>query len=131
MTKGRKSVPERRWAGAVAIAAAVAGLLGCSGRERSTSSAVVVAGDVPIAYVKRATAMRMNPTNGAPSAPGGDLIIREKSSPSAPEHNVTATLHASGEGDASDPEVSYDGKKIVFAMRCPASQPGHDRRHRR
>jgi hypothetical protein len=28
--------------------------------------------------------VRMNPTNGAPSAPGGDLMLREKSSPSAP-----------------------------------------------
>ena len=120
MTKGRKSVPERRWAGAVAIAAAVAGLLGCSGGERSTSSAVVVAGDVPIAYVKRAASVRMNPTNGAPTAPGGDLIIREKSSPSAPEHNVTARF-TQGAGDVSDPEVSYDGRKIVFAMRCPTA----------
>jgi hypothetical protein len=64
--------------------------------------------------------MSANPTNGAPSAPGGDLIIREKSSPSAPEINVTAS-YTQGQGDVSDPEVSYDGKKIVFAMRCPTS----------
>jgi Hydrazine synthase alpha subunit middle domain len=71
-----------------------------------------------VAYVKRASSLDINPTDGAPSAPGGDLLLRDKSSASADEHNVTAkfTLNA---GDVSDPEVSYDGKKIVFALRCP------------
>ena len=77
-------------------------------------------GDVAIAYAKRSTAINMNPTDGAPTAPGGDLIIREKSSPSASEINVTADI-TQGNGDVSDPEVSYDGRKIVFAMRCPTS----------
>lgn len=99
-------------------------LAGCGGGKSdsssATDSAVTVNGDVPVAYVMRANTMRMNPTNGAPSAPGGDLYIREKSSPSAPEHNITAQF-TQGKGDASDPEVSYDGKKIVFAMRCPTS----------
>ncbi|MGE4051539.1 MAG: hypothetical protein AB7F38_10745, partial [Piscinibacter sp.] len=44
-----------------------------------------------------------------------------------PEHNLTArfTRDAQGvpNGDASDPEVSYDGTKIVFTMRCPATNP--------
>ena len=42
-------------------------------------------------------------------------MLREKSSPSAPEHNLTAAI-TQGQGDASDPEVSYDGKKVVFAL---------------
>ena len=54
--------------------------------------------------------------------------------PSALEHNVTAAF-TQGNGDASDPEVSYDGKKIVFSMRCPTTQHVDDRRpaglHRR
>jgi len=105
----------------LSLALAVAGvvLAGCKG-SATDSATVAVAGDVPIAYVKRATSIRMNPTNGAPSAAGGDLMIREKSSPSAPEHNITASI-TQGNGDASDPEVSYDGKKIVFALRCPTS----------
>jgi len=103
----------------VAVALAVAfGLAGCS--SKNSDSAVAVAGDVPIAYAKRSTAMSINPTNGAPFAAGGDLMIREKSSPSAREFNVTAPI-TQGNGDVSDPEVSYDGKKIVFAMRCPTS----------
>lgn len=61
---------------------------------------------MPAAYVKRSTELRLNPTHGAPCAAGGDLMLREKSSPSAPEYNLTAAI-THGEGDASDPEVSY------------------------
>lgn len=92
-------------------------LAGCTSKNTDN---VTVSGDVAVAYVKRANTIGMNPTDGANTAPGGDLIIREKSSPSAPEHNVTASI-TQGQGDVSDPEVSYDGKKIVFALRCPTS----------
>jgi len=98
-------------------------LAGCNGGGSSSeraAAAVTVNGEVPIVYVQRSTAVRMNPTNGAPFAPGGDLMLREKSSPSAPEHNLTASI-TQGQGDASDPEVSYDGKRVVFALRCPSS----------
>ncbi len=101
-----------------ATAVACAALAGCSGG--GSDSTVTVQGDVPLAYVKRSTAMSMNPTDGTPSAPGGDLMLREKSSPSAIERNITASI-TQGVGDASDPEVSYDGKKIVFALTCPTA----------
>ena len=101
-----------------AIAAALV-VAGC-GSGSSSDNTVIVNGDVPLAYAKRAVTLNMNPTDGTPSAPGGDLIIREKSSASAREINVTAAI-TQGNGDVSDPEVSYDGKKIVFAMRCPTS----------
>lgn len=102
-----------------ATLALVVTLYGC-GQSGSTSeaAAVVVSGDVPIAYAMRSNTINANPTNGAPTAPGGDLMIREKSSPSAVEHNITAQF-TQGKGDASNPDVSYDGKKIVFSMRCP------------
>lgn len=103
---------------AVMTAVVAAAIAGCSGG--GSDSTVAVQGDVPLAYVKRSTAMEMNPTDGTSGAPGGDLMLREKSSPSAPEYNLT-TKFTQGVGDASDPEVSYDGKKIVFAMRCPTS----------
>ncbi len=92
------------------------GLAGCG----KGSDSVTVEGDVPLAYVKRSTALAQNPTDGMPSAPGGDLMVREKSSPSAPEYNVTARF-TQDVGDVSDPEASYDGKKIVFAMKCPTT----------
>ena len=108
-----------KWTAALVLAAAL-GIAGCSGSSTDSESTLTVAGDAPIAYAKRSTALNMNPTNGAPFAAGGDLMIRENSSPSAPEVNVTAAI-TQGKGDVSDPEVSYDGKKIVFAMRCPTS----------
>ena len=94
-----------------------AALAGCSGSGDSDDT-VAVNGDVAIAYAQRVNTLSMNPTDGATFAAGGDLIIREKSSPSAPEHNVTRA-YTRGHGDVSDPEVSYDGKKVVFAMNCP------------
>jgi hypothetical protein len=104
------------WASTLLLGA----LAGCgSGSSSGDSATVTVAGDVPIAYAQRANTMSINPTNGGPSAPGGDLMIREKSSASALEHNMTAQF-TQGRGDVQSPEVSYDGKKIVFAMRCPA-----------
>ena len=75
---------------------------------------------MPLVYVKRADTLNLNPTDGAPFAAGGDLMLREKSSPSAPEHNLTQQF-TQGKGDVSGPEVSYDAKKVVFAMRCPSS----------
>jgi len=107
-----------RLAAALALAAVV-GLAGCSSGD-SSESTLTVAGDVAIAYAKRSTSLNVNPTNGAPFAAGGDLMVREKSSPSAREFNVTAAI-TQGKGDVSDPEVSYDGRKIVFALRCPTS----------
>ena len=104
-------------AGASAVAALAAG---CGSGSSSGDSTVTVNGDVPIAYAKRVNTITQNPTNGGPSAPGGDLMIREKSSASAIEHNITARF-TQGNGDAASPEVSYDGKKIVFSMRCPAA----------
>lgn len=95
-------------------------LAGCSGGSTSAGNTVTVQGDVPIVYAMRVNTIGANPTNGAPTAPGGDIIIREKSSASAIEHNITAQF-TQGQGDASGPEASYDGKKIVFAMRCPTA----------
>ncbi len=101
-------------------AAALAVLAACNGGSTSSGDTVTVNGDIPIAYVKRSTAVTINPTDGTNSAPGGDLMVRALSSASATETNLTARF-TQGNGDASDPEVSYDGKKIVFAMKCPAS----------
>jgi mono/diheme cytochrome c family protein len=108
---------------ALATSAALgAAMTGCGNGSSGSdsSSTVTVNGDVPIAYAMRVNTIGANPTNGAPTAPGGDLMIREKSSASAVEHNITAQ-YTQGKGDASSPDISYDGKKIIFSMRCPAS----------
>ena len=101
---------------ATTVAAALAGCQGSTEGEGSASAQ----GDVPIVYARRANSLNLAPLHGTPFAAGGDLILREKSSPSAPEHNLTAAI-TQGQGDASDPEVSYDGRKLVFALRCPTS----------
>lgn len=96
------------------------GLAACSGSGGADGDDVTVEGDVPIAYVMRSSSVTLDPTNGSPFAPGGDLMLRERSSPSAREINLTRRF-TQGQGDVSDPEVSYDGRKIVFSMRCPRS----------
>jgi Hydrazine synthase alpha subunit middle domain/WD40-like Beta Propeller Repeat len=97
-----------------AVVGMVAGLVACS----KGSESVTVAGDVDIAYVKRPVSALGNPTDAVVTGQGGDLYIREKSSPSAPETNVTGS-YTQGQGDVSDPEVSYDGTKLLFSMRGP------------
>ena len=94
----------------------LAALSGCS------SDSATVEGDVSIAYVKRPTTSLGNPTDAIMFTAGGDLYIREKSSPSAAEINITGS-QTNGQGDVSDPEVSYDGKKLLFTMRR-AADPG-------
>lgn len=102
--------------GIVLTTASLIILTGCG--SGGDSDSVTVEGDVPIAYVKRPVATLGNPTDSVMFSAGGDLYLREKSSPSAPEINVTSA-YTQGRGDVSDPEVSYDGKKIIFSMRCP------------
>jgi hypothetical protein len=107
--------------GALGVAGVVlaAVLAGCQGSTDGEGSATAQ-GDVPLVYAKRVNTLNLAPLHGTPFAAGGDLMLREKSSPSAPEHNLTAAI-TQGHGDASDPEVSYDGQKVVFSLRCPTS----------
>jgi hypothetical protein len=55
---------------------------------------------------------------------GADLFYRELASPSAPERNVSG-VYTGGLGDVKDVEVSYDGTRLLFAMRAPEI-PGAD-----
>jgi hypothetical protein len=96
------------------------GLAACGGSEETTSSAVVVEGDFPIVFAKRQVSAVGNPTDGANFAAGGDLIMKDLSSPSAPLVNLTSA-YTQGEGDVSDPEVSYDGERVLFSMRGPGN----------
>lgn len=103
-------VPAFRFLSIVLI---VTGLAACNG---TSTDSVAVEGDVAVAYVKRPVATLGNPTDAITFTRGGDLFIREMSSPSAPEINITAS-HTQGQGDVSDPEVSYDASKLLFSMR--------------
>lgn len=92
-----------------------------TGGQNSAASA----DDVPVAYVKRPLDPQAtmnspvgNPTDSVTFHAGGDLYVREISSASAVETNITSS-YTQGRGDVSDPEVSYDGKKILFSMKGP------------
>src|SRR5467141_3178516 len=102
---------ERRFGRAIAVI--VAGLAACTG-----SGSTVVEGDVAVAFVKRPVSALGNPTDAVVTGQGGDLYIRDKSSPSATETNITGS-YTMGQGDVNHPNVSFDGTKIVFAMRGP------------
>jgi len=99
------------------LLATLGGLLGGCSQSNSKDSTLTVNGDVSLVYAKRVATVRLDPVASAGYAAGGDLMLREKSSASAPETNLTSRF-TQGKGDVSDPEVSYDGKKVVFAMKC-------------
>ncbi len=100
----------------VAMVGMVAGLAACSGG--SSSDSVTVEGNVAVAYVKRPVSALGNPTDSVVTGQGGDLYLRDKSSPSGTETNLTGS-YTKGQGDVNRPEISFDGTKIVFAMRGP------------
>ncbi len=112
----------RRVAIAVVVIA-VAGLAGCLNPGGQSPDPLVQ--DFVVAYVKRPVPVD---NQGDPQQPdvrrqlrfnaGGDLYVRDRASISATERNVTFS-ETGGLGDVRDVEVSYDGSKILFAMRMP------------
>lgn len=80
--------------------------------------------DIPIAYVKRPVPVDDQGVVEQSDARelitfniGADLFVRERASPSAVERNITEA-ETQGLGDVRDLEVSYDGSRIIFAMRA-------------
>lgn len=89
-----------------------------SGDGAANTGGALINGNFALAYVKRPVAALSNPTDNITFSPGGDLYWRDVSSPSADERNLTVR-YTQGGGDVSGPEVSPDGRRIVFAMRGP------------
>ncbi|MDH3510709.1 MAG: hypothetical protein OER85_07610 [Gammaproteobacteria bacterium] len=80
--------------------------------------------DIPIAYVKRPVPVddqgNVEPSDARELITfniGADLFVRERASPSAIERNITEA-ETQGLGDIRDLEVSFDGTRIIFAMRA-------------
>jgi hypothetical protein len=76
--------------------------------------------DFGIAYVKQSVP-QMDTEDArevTDFTPGADLIFRDLASPGANERDVTRRL-TGGLGDVKDVEVSYDGSKLLFALRMP------------
>ena len=116
-----------------AIALTCAVLTACGGGGGDSGGNISIAGnqgpdpatvDFPVFYVKKPVAA-VTPTMPASDLRvlltfnvGADLYTRDRASPTATETNLTAAI-LNGKGDVRDVDVSYDGKKAVFAMRGP------------
>jgi hypothetical protein len=104
------------------------GLAACGGGgvggEQNPDPVVV---DVAIAYVKRPLPVdAQNVLQGSDLRElrsfniGADLYVRDRAAVAAVERNVTERVtQASGLYDIRDPEVSWDGSTLLFAMRGP------------
>ena len=104
----------------VCLLSACGGGIGGSGQSPDP-----VIADFPIAYVKRPIQLddQGNPVNSDARRvlsfnPGGELYIRDRASTNAPERNITE-LVTGGAGDVKDLAVSYDGKRLLFALHAP------------
>ena len=99
------------------------------GGGQSPDPAVV---DLPVAYVKRPLLLdddgnleTFDVHDPTAFMPGAELFVRDRASPSAVEHNITAGVFpndAMGNPpmyDVKDLSSSFDGKQLVFAMRAP------------
>jgi hypothetical protein len=115
----------------LAFAAGILTALGaCSGDGNGGTDVTIGSGqsgdpvtlDFPVFYVKRPV-----PANDADVvtdarelrrySPGADLYMRTAASPSAREINITGAVTGNGRADIRDVDVSFDGQKVVFAMR--------------
>jgi len=103
----------------------IAGMLltACGGGDGQDPDALVE--DFGIAYVRRplevdnaGVAVQPDIREAESFTPGGDLFYRDLASPSASERNITGAI-TQGMGDVKDVEVSYDGTRLLFALRQP------------
>lgn len=58
-------------------------------------------------------------------APGAELWVRERAAPSAAARNITGAM-TQGQYDIRDLEASWDGEKLLFAMRGPIVEGGDE-----
>jgi hypothetical protein len=124
-----------KWLGWSLVLAAL-GMSGCDGGGGLAGNAQApdpVVQDFPIAYVKRVIPVDQNGNRIPDDArepfefhPGAQLILRDRAAPTATETVLTDGVFAPGElYDVKDLSVSYDGRKLLFAMRAPEI-PGAD-----
>jgi hypothetical protein len=110
---------------ALRIVACVGALAACSGGGSvdvgSGQTADPATVDFPIFYVKRTIPEDSDDLRGLRDTVGdADLYKRDRASPSAPETNITARITGDTDlYDVKDVDVSFDGLKVVFAMRGP------------
>jgi len=128
----RDTARARQRSGCVASVALLIAVSGCSSSVSGGGGGSVAIGggqgtdpvvlDFPIAYVRRPAPAVDAPATDARRLlafePGADLFLRDRAAPAADARNVTAEITL-GEGDVRDVEPSFDGTRLVFAMREP------------
>ncbi|MEJ0034541.1 MAG: hypothetical protein WDO68_00415 [Gammaproteobacteria bacterium] len=76
--------------------------------------------DFPIFYVKRTIPEDTDDLRSLrDTVPSANLFKRDRASPGATETNLTGRVTADKPYDVKDVDVSFDGKKVLFAMRGP------------
>ena len=119
------------------LATSVSILAACGGSTTAGGSSFAddadpVVQDFPIAYVKRPILLDEDGNletsevrSAAEFRPGAELLVRDRASPSATEVSITEGIFPDDvDGnppmyDVKDVSVSFDGTKLVFAMRAP------------
>ncbi|MEM9101030.1 MAG: hypothetical protein AAGB12_01800 [Pseudomonadota bacterium] len=94
-------------------------LSGCTSTDETPEPITLDdASDVAVVYTERRPESVSNPIDGTVFAPGGDLYLISINSPERTRKNLTLEA-TQGLGDVADPDVSFDGQKVVFSMRRP------------
>jgi hypothetical protein len=111
----------RAAAGALILGVAISGCSGGGsvdvGSGQTPDPATV---DFPIFYVKRTIPKDTDDLRELRDpVPTANLYKRDRASPGAAETNITASVTGDKPYDIKDVDVSFDGKKVVFAMRGP------------
>lgn len=116
------SLQKRLCTGVVLLATLL--LASCGGGEETATTTQGIdplVADFGIAYVRRPVPDEVDLVSAqelSGFAPGADLYFRDLASPRSPERNITFA-QTGGLGDVKDVEVSYDGGRLLFAMRMP------------
>ncbi len=118
------------------LALLLAALAGCSS-ESGGNNPIFGTGERPdpgtedfaVAYVKRTLPppqqqLRQDARELRVVNVDADLYMRDRASPSAQERNITARVTGEADGDENrwdvkDVDASFDGRKVIFAMRGP------------
>ena len=111
------------------LSIAVAALAGCAtghdgdvniGGGQSPDPVVL---DIPVAYIK--AALPVDPDDDPDEVreletflAGSDVWLRDRAAPDSPERNITFAV-TGGLWNVRDVDGSYDGNRLVFAMRMP------------
>jgi hypothetical protein len=75
--------------------------------------------DIPVAYVKGPLPQETDDVRALETfQAGSDLWLRDRAAPDAPEFNITGSV-TGGLWNVRDVDVSYDGNRLLFAMRMP------------